>query len=61
MVARRGKVVRTDGVDLPKGRIKDMQHYKYPGIPQATGDNNGEANTPKYLQKVRQREASPVL
>ncbi|KAF7656211.1 hypothetical protein LDENG_00045200 [Lucifuga dentata] len=58
MVTKRGKVVRTEGVELPEGRITDIQDsYKYLGIPQANGSHDEDARrsaTAKYLQRVRQ-------
>ncbi|KAF7644151.1 hypothetical protein LDENG_00226810 [Lucifuga dentata] len=49
---------RTEGVELPEGRIADIQDsYKYLGIPQANGSHDEEARrsgTAKYLQRVRQ-------
>ncbi|KAF7652639.1 hypothetical protein LDENG_00094320 [Lucifuga dentata] len=36
----RGKVDRTEGVELPEGRTADIQDsYKYLGIPQANGSH----------------------
>ena len=44
MVARRGKVIKTDGLELPAGRIADIQtSYKYLGIPQSHGNHDKEA------------------
>ncbi|KAF7646703.1 hypothetical protein LDENG_00183640 [Lucifuga dentata] len=41
MVAKRKKVVRTEGVELPEGRIADIQDsYKYLGIPQTNGESS---------------------
>ncbi|KAF7648095.1 hypothetical protein LDENG_00161940 [Lucifuga dentata] len=58
MVAKRGKMVRTEEVELPDGRITDIQdNYNYLGIPQANGNHEEAARRPataKYLQ----REAS---
>ncbi|KAF7650746.1 hypothetical protein LDENG_00121320 [Lucifuga dentata] len=58
MVTKRGKVVRTEGVELPEGRIADIQDsYKYLGIPQDNGSHDEDARrsaTAKYLQRVRQ-------
>ncbi|TWW65015.1 hypothetical protein D4764_22G0006620 [Takifugu flavidus] len=57
MVSRRGKVIATDGVDLPEGNITDLQDsYKYLGIPQANGNHEEAARrsaTAKYLQRLR--------
>ncbi|XP_076610522.1 uncharacterized protein LOC143335176 [Chaetodon auriga] len=58
MVCRRGKIITTEGVELPEGNIADVQDsYKYLGIPQTNG-NHEEATqrsaTAKYLQRVRQ-------
>ncbi len=47
MVSKRGKMIRTEGVDLPEGNIGDIQDsYKYLGIPQANG-NHEEARQPQ--------------
>ena len=58
MVSKRGKMIRTEGVDLPEGNIGDIQDsYKYLGIPQANGSHEEAARkstTTKYLQRVRQ-------
>lgn len=57
-VAKRGEVIQTEWVELPEGRIADIQDiYKYMGIPKANGSNDKDAQrlaTAKYLQKVRQ-------
>ncbi|TWW57466.1 Transforming growth factor beta receptor type 3 [Takifugu flavidus] len=57
-VPRRGKVIATDGVELPEGNITDVQDsYKYLGIPQANGNHEEAARrsaTAKYLQRLRQ-------
>ncbi len=58
MVSKRGKMIRTEGVELPEGSTADVQDsYKYLGIPQANG-NHEEATrksaTTKYLHRVRQ-------
>ncbi len=40
MVSKRGKMIRTEGVELPESSIADVQDsYKYPGIPQANGNH----------------------
>lgn len=55
-MAERGKVVRLEGVDLPEGRIEEMENYKYLGIPHTSRNNDGEARkaaTTKYLSRVR--------
>lgn len=48
----------TDGVELPKDRVAEIQDsYKYLGIPQANGDHDEDKRrsvTTKYLQRVRQ-------
>ena len=58
MVSKRGKVIRTEGVELPEGSIADVQDsYKYLGIPQANGNLEEAARksaTAKYLHRVRQ-------
>ncbi|TWW74442.1 Rho GTPase-activating protein 26 GTPase regulator associated with focal adhesion kinase [Takifugu flavidus] len=58
MISRRGKVIATDGVELPEGNITDVQDsYKYLGIPQANGNQEEAARrsaTAKYLQRLRQ-------
>ena len=58
MIARRGKVIKTDGLELPAGHIADIQtSYKYLGIPQSHGNHDEEARrtaTSKYHQRVRQ-------
>ncbi|TWW67382.1 hypothetical protein D4764_02G0004230 [Takifugu flavidus] len=58
MICRRGKVIATDGVELPEGDITDVQDsYKYLGIPQANGNHEEAARrsaTAKYLQRLRQ-------
>uniref|UniRef100_A0A669EZW7 Reverse transcriptase domain-containing protein n=1 Tax=Oreochromis niloticus TaxID=8128 RepID=A0A669EZW7_ORENI len=58
MVTKRGKVVRTEGIELPEGNIADIEDsYKYLGIPQANGNHEEAARkaaTTKYLQRVRQ-------
>ena len=58
MVSKRGKMIRTEGIDLPEGNIGDIQDsYKYLGIPQANGNHEEatrKSTTAKYLQRVRQ-------
>uniref|UniRef100_A0A8C4WGB1 Reverse transcriptase domain-containing protein n=1 Tax=Gopherus evgoodei TaxID=1825980 RepID=A0A8C4WGB1_9SAUR len=58
MVVKRGKVVKTDGVELPAGHIADIQtNYKYLGVPQSHGNHDEEARksaTSKYHQRIRQ-------
>ncbi len=58
MVSKRGKMIRTEGVELPEGHIADVQDsYKYLGVPQANGNHEEAARktaTAKYLQRVRQ-------
>ena len=58
MVTKRGKVVRTEGIELPEGNIADIEDsYKYVEIPLANGNHEEAARkaaTPKYLQRVRQ-------
>uniref|UniRef100_A0A7N8XHF5 Reverse transcriptase domain-containing protein n=1 Tax=Mastacembelus armatus TaxID=205130 RepID=A0A7N8XHF5_9TELE len=58
MITKRGRVVRTEGVELPEGSIADVEgSYKYLGIPQANGNQEEAARkaaTAKYLQRVRQ-------
>ncbi len=40
MVSKRGKMVRTEGAELPDGSTGDVQDsYKYLGIPQANGNH----------------------
>lgn len=53
MVAKRGKVIRTE---LPESRIADIQDiYKYLAIPQANGSNDEDAKkSAKYFQRLRQ-------
>ncbi len=51
-------MISTEGIELPKGNIADVQgSYKYLGVPQVNG-NHEEATrrsaTVKYLQRVRQ-------
>ena len=57
MVCRRGKMITTEGVELPEGNITDGQDsYKYLGIPQANSNHEEAARrsaTAKYLQEVR--------
>ncbi|KAF7662686.1 hypothetical protein LDENG_00229650 [Lucifuga dentata] len=51
MVTKRGKVVSTEGVELPEGRIIDIQDsYKYLGIPQANGNHEEAARKSVYSQ-----------
>ena len=58
MVVKRGKVVKTDGVELPAGHITDIQtSYKYVGIPQSHGNHDEEVRktaTSEYHQRIRQ-------
>ena len=58
MIAGRGNVIKTDGLELPAGHIADIQtSYKYLGIPQLHGNHDEEARktaTSKYHQRVRQ-------
>ena len=58
LVVKRGKTVKTQGVDLPNGHIEDVQDsYKYLGIAQSYGTHDEEARkaaTSKYLKRVRQ-------
>ncbi|TWW61002.1 hypothetical protein D4764_05G0010920 [Takifugu flavidus] len=57
MVSRRGKVIATDGVDLPEGNITDMQDsYKYLGIPQASGNHEEAARCPEFLRLYTKRK-----
>ena len=55
MIARRGKMIKTDRLELPAGRIADIQNsYKYHCIPQAH-DHDEEARktaTSKYHHRV---------
>jgi len=38
MISKRGKVIPTEGVELPESTMADVQDsYKYLGIPQANG------------------------
>ena len=57
MIARRRKMIKTDGLELPAGHIADIQtSYKYLGIPQSHGNHDEEARktaTSKYHQRVR--------
>ena len=53
MIARRGKVMKTDGLELPLGHKTDIQtSFKYLGIPQLHWNHDEEAS--KYHQRVRQ-------
>ena len=57
MIARGGKVIKTDGLELPVGHIADIQtSYNYLGIPQSHGNHDEEARTAtsKYHQRVKQ-------
>ena len=56
IIARRGKVIKTDGLELPAGHIADMQtSYKYLGIPQSNHDQEEKRTaTSKYHQRVSQ-------
>ncbi|KAL4008504.1 hypothetical protein ACER0C_002356 [Sarotherodon galilaeus] len=58
MVTKKGKVVRTEGIELLEGNIADIEDsYKYLGIPQVNGNHEEAARkaaTTKYLQRVRQ-------
>ena len=54
MIARRGKVIKTDGLELPAGHIADIQtSYKYLGIPQLHGNHDEEAR-----KKARSRPST---
>lgn len=55
MVAKRGKVIWTEEVELSEGKIVDI-HGSYKGIPQANVSHEEDARrsaTAKYLKKVR--------
>lgn len=58
MVSKRGKTIRTKGVELPEGSIADVRDsYRYLGVPQANVNNEEVARksaTAKYLHRVRQ-------
>ena len=58
MIAKRGKVIKTDSLELPVGHIADIQtSYKYLDIPQSHGNHDEEARktaTSKYHQRVKQ-------
>ncbi len=58
MVSKRGKMISTEGFELPEGSMADVQHsYKYLGIPQANGNHMEAARksaTAKYLHRARQ-------
>ena len=58
MIARKGKVIKTNGLELPAGHIAEIQtSYKYLGIPPLHGNHDEEARrtaTSKYHQRVRQ-------
>lgn len=53
MVMKTGKVVRTEGIELPEGNVPDAEDsYKYLGIPQANGrhkEAGRKAATTEYL------------
>lgn len=53
MVSKRGKMIRTEGVELPESSIADVQDsYKYLGVLQANGNHEEVARksaTAKYL------------
>lgn len=53
MVMKTGKVVRTEGIELPEDNIPDAEDsYKYLGIPQANGrheEAGRKAATTEYL------------
>lgn len=57
MFAKSGKVIWTEGVEMPEGRTADTHvSYMYLGIPQANRNHDKDAwRLPKvkYLQKVR--------
>ncbi|CAK6965214.1 hypothetical protein%2C partial [Scomber scombrus] len=56
MVSKRGKMIRTERVELPEGSIEDLQDsYKYLGILQANGNHEEAARksaTAKYLHRI---------
>lgn len=59
MVDKKGKVIKTDDMELSVGHIADIKtSYKYLGIPKSHGNHNEEARKtttiPKYYQRVRQ-------
>ena len=52
MIAKRGKVIKTDGLELPAGHIADIEtSYKYLGIPQSHGNHEEEAETVHHLER----------
>ena len=61
MIARRRKMIKTDGLELPAGHIADIQtSYKYLGIPQSHGNHDEEARktaTSKYHQRGPEKPA----
>lgn len=53
MVAKRGNVIWTEGVELPEGRIVEIQDsYKYLGVPQA---NRNMINIPPHTFRGQDR------
>ena len=64
MVSWRGRMTRTEGVELPEGNIVDVQDsYRYLGVPKANSKHEETAQrsaTPKYLQRVRQVRKSQL-
>lgn len=61
MLATRGKVIQTDRVVLPEGRIANIQDsYKYLSISSANMNHAKDVSIAKYSQKVRQRWKSQL-
>ena len=56
MVSRRGRMIRTERVELLKGNIVDVQHSRFLEFLQANGNEKAawRSITDKYLQRVRQ-------
>jgi len=57
MISKRGKVIVTEGVELPEGTLTDVQESFILGIPQVNGNHEEvvrKSGTTKYLQRMRQ-------
>ena len=58
LIVKRGKITKTDGIDLPEGHIDDVEEkYKYLGILQSYGNHEGEIKAKaitEYKKRIRQ-------
>ena len=65
LILNRGRMVKTDGLQLPTGTIKDVEEgYKYLGIMQSDTNHDSEVRAraiTKYKKRIRQVLRSQLI